>query len=858
MVPMPRFTNIVIGIAVSIISLSIWAYLNQPEQQPQWPSRVQGFSFQPMRADDDPSKQRYPTVEQIDQDLALLAGKANAVRTYSVEDVLAEIPGLAKKHNLNINLGAWLNTDKEKNEREFLRFLEVAQQHANIVRAVVGNEVVLRGDLSVAELTAYLDRARATLRIPISTAEPWHVWIDHPELVEHVDYLAVHMLPYWEGIDIDQSVNYIFEKIGVLNTRYPGKTVVIAEVGWPSNGRTRHAAVASESNEAIFLRQFLQRVTQEGQVYYIMEAFDQPWKRRFEGTVGAYWGVYDVERQLKFEFTQPVRKIAHWEILAATSIVLAIITFGLLLIDSKTLRGHGRSFLAVVSYAAATAIVWIVYQYSLQYLTLGSIIIGILLVLGMIGILAVLLAEAHEWAEALWVKKHRRSLVPIAVADDELPFISVHVPAYNEPPEMLKETLRALAELNYPRYEVIVIDNNTKDPQVWQPVESYCRELGPRFKFHHVDPLSGFKAGALNYALQHTASEATVIAAIDSDYVVDRQWLRDLAPQFTNPEVAIVQAPQDYRDEQQSLFKAMCYSEYRGFFYIGMITRNERNAIIQHGTMTMIRKATLQNIGGWGEWCITEDAELGFRIFEEGAEALYVAKSYGRGLMPDTFSDYKKQRFRWAYGAMQILKHHLPSLTGVKPSRLTNGQRYHFIAGWLPWIADGVNLFFTFAALVWSLLMATFPKNFDPPMIIFSILPLSLFCFKIAKILFLYRATVNVPLKSTLYAALAGLALSHTIALAIVQGLVTKSKPFFRTPKLETPSLLLRALVDARWEFALALLLWLSVIAVDNRQSEGGLDLQVWLLLLAIQSLPYIAAVVMAVISALPEKKAAP
>src|SRR5690606_12078153 len=138
--------------------------------------------------------------------------------------------------------------------------------------------------------------------------------------------------------------------------------------------------------------------------------------------------------------------------------------------------------------------------------------------------------------------------------------------------------------------------------------------------------------------------------------------------------------------------------------HIGMITRNERNAIIQHGTMTLVRRDLLERSGGWAEWCITEDAELGLRILEDGQETLYVPQTYGRGLMPDTFMDYKKQRFRWAYGAMQILKRHAKALFW-KEGGLSSGQRYHFIAGWLPWIADGFNLLFNLAALVWSAAM---------------------------------------------------------------------------------------------------------------------------------------------------------
>lgn len=862
---MYRLTNVIIGIAVALISISLWAYINRPAAPPAWPERVTGFSFSPMRADFDPDAGNYPSIQQIEDDLALLSGKTVAIRTYTVEDVLAEVPALAHTHDLNVCLGVWLSEDEKRNAEEFPRFLRVARGNPNVVRAIIGNETQLHGMVPYEELIHYLDQARKKLRIPVSTAEPAHIWLEkHPDLVEHVDFIAVQILPYWEGKDVEQAVDHVFGTVKILRETYPNKPVIISEVGWPSKGRTRmerdpppdqprQQAVASESNQAMFLRNFLARVKDEKVVYYIMEAFDQPWKSQYEGAVGAYWGVYDADRQPKFEFTQPIVRVPDWKILAGISIILAVITFGLLLIDSRTMRGHGRSFLAIVSFFAATAIVWIVYEYSSLYLTVGTVIIGILMVMGMIGILAVLLAEAHEWAEAIWYKHRRRALVPYTPSEQMvLPKVSIHVPAYNEPPAMLRKTLRALAKLDYPDYEVLVIDNNTKDPAVWQPVQAYCAELGERFRFFHVDPLAGFKAGALNFALQQTAADAEVVAVIDSDYVVDPNWLRDLVPYFANDRIAIVQAPQDYRDQQQSAFKAMCFSEYRGFFFIGMVTRNERNAIIQHGTMTLIRKAVLAQVGGWGEWCITEDAELGMRIFEHGYEAVYTPRSFGRGLMPDTFSDYKKQRYRWAYGAVQILKRHWRALSGREKTSLSAGQRYHFLAGWLPWLADGVNLLFTLAGICWSVAMMVFPKQIDPPLVIFAILPLSLFCFKIAKIIYLYRTTVHATLRHTISAAFAGLALSHTIAIAVLRGLFTSSEPFFRTPKLKSPSRLRKALVAARWELLLALGLWASAFGVHLAQPDGGLDLQLWILVLMTQSLAYVAAVIMALISGLP------
>jgi exo-beta-1,3-glucanase (GH17 family)/cellulose synthase/poly-beta-1,6-N-acetylglucosamine synthase-like glycosyltransferase len=841
--------NILISIAIAVICLSLWALFNQPETEPPWPERIQGFSFSPFREGQSAIEHILPSAEEIDRDLALLAEKTYAVRTYTMEGTLAQVPELASKHGLNVTLGAWIDNDLEKNEREIEKLIAVAREnYRNVVRVIVGNEAILRKDLTVDQLAVYLDRVREALDIPVGTAEPWHVWFTNKDLADHVDFVAVHMLPYWEGVDVDRAVDYVVDHVNLLKASFPDKPIIIGEVGWPSNGRTRHSAVASPANEATFLRRFLDRAAKEQYVYYVMEAFDQPWKKVSEGSVGAYWGVYDVYRQPKFAFSEPIVDIPEWRLLAGISIVIALITFSFLLIDSKTLSKRGRSFLATIAFAAASGAVWIVYSYSQQYLSVATILVGMLMIIGMVGVTVVLLAEAHEWAEATWAATRRRQFTRVVLEDEKLPMVSVHVPAYNEPPEMLKETLDALAKLDYPHYEVIVIDNNTKDPAVWQPVEAHCARLGSRFRFFHVDPLSGFKAGALNFALARTAPEAEVVAVLDSDYTVAPNWLRDLTPQFSNPKIAIVQAPQDYRDDRENLFKAMCYAEYRGFFYIGMVTRNERNAIIQHGTMTMVRKAVLEEVGGWAEWCITEDAELGLKIFEKGYEAAYIADSYGRGLMPDTFIDFKKQRFRWAYGAVQIMRHHAKALFRGK-TNLTFGQRYHFIAGWLPWMADSLNLLFTLAAVYWSLAMVHFPLVVDPPLVILSAMPLTLFIFKIAKMFYLYRSRVNATIAQTFAAALAGLSLSHTISKAIMTGFVTKGKPFFRTPKMAGAHALLRAMLSAREEFLVMTALWCAAVSVKLTQEVDSPDLLVWIIVLLVQSVPYVSAVIVSLVS---------
>lgn len=841
-------------ILMTASSYGLWAGFNQPRSATAWPDRIDGFSFSPVRAHQNPNARLFPSPQEIDSDLALLAGRAGSVRTYSVEGTFAEIPALAQKHGIDVTLGVWLSDDLARNEMELAKAVELARAHKNVTRILVGNEVLLRQELTVPEIVRYLDRVRKAVKVPVSTADVWSTWISHPELVRHVDFVAAHVLPYWEGVPVEGAIDYVDQRHRQLKAAFPKLPILLAEVGWPSKGRTRNGAVASTANEAVFLREFLARARQEGYTYYLMEAFDQPWKRAFEGDVGAYWGVYDVERRPKFSFAGSIVPVPHWPLLAGAAAVLGFAALFLLSIDGRALARRGRTFLSAVAFTAATALLWIVNEYVNQYLTPVSILVGVVLMLGLGVVLAVLFAEAHEWAEILWVPQRRRTLRPVPGAP--LPKVSIHVATYNEPPAMVIETLNALALLDYPDYEVLVIDNNTLDPAVWQPVEAHCARLGGHFRFFHVDALAGYKAGALNFALRHAAPDATVIAVVDSDYTVSPEWLKELVPQFANAKTAIVQAPQDYRDAAQNPFKAMCCQEYKGFFEIGMVTRNERNAIIQHGTMTLIRRSVLEDIGAWSEWCITEDAELGLRVFERGYEAIYTPRSYGKGFTPDTFIDYKKQRYRWVYGAMQILRRHARELFAPGAGRLTLGQRYHFVAGWLPWIADGVNFFFTLAAMGWAAAMLVDPVRVDPPLVIFALPPLVLFAFKLGKLIHLYRRAIDAGWRETLGAALAGVALSHAIAKAVILGAVTRNQPFICTPKMKSASPLSRALLSMPEELMLLCLLWGFAAAIYCADVSGSSELTLWVAVLLVQSLPYFAAVAMAIISAYPQMKA--
>ncbi len=846
---------LVLGLCAALTFLC-WAFINRTFDAPAWPAQVSGLAYSPYQKGQDNLSGPQPDIREIESDLELLAGLTGAIRTYSTAGVFAEIPALAARHNLRVMLGAWLDNEPYSNLQEVNRAVQLSEL-ANVSHVLIGNEVLLRQNLTVDELIDFLDQARAASNKPVSTAETWSTWLLYPQLAEHVDFIAVHILPYWEGIDVAAALDFTKERLNLLQEAFPDLPIIIAEVGWPSEGRTRDAAVSSTANQALFLRTFLAYAAQHSDIeYFLMEAFDQPWKRRDEGAVGAHWGIFDVDRQSKFAFEGQIEEAPAWKLFVLLSVLLGILILGPFLRVSHTLTSPGKTVLSLITHGLIALIIFLLADYVTLYMTLSSIVTGIMLLAMMLGICLLILSESHEWVEAHWFSHRRRALNTQALqTGDYRPLVSIHVPAYNEPPAMMIQTLNALANLDYDNYEVIVVDNNTEDEACWQPVAQHCEILGERFHFHHQNPLSGFKAGALNFALENSSKHAEIIAVIDSDYLVDPRWLDDLVPAFCESNVAIVQAPQDYRDHQQNAFKSMCNAEYQGFFKIGMITRNERNAIIQHGTMTMIRRQVLEEIGGWAHWCITEDAELGLRIFQHGYEARYTPQSYGRGLTPDTFLDYKKQRYRWAYGAMQILKRNWRELLFGKNCRLSPGQRYHFIAGWLPWLAQSANLFFSILSLFWSLGMIIAPEHFEVPHLAFSIFPIVFFVFNLTKLMHLYIARLDSGISQTLAAGIAGLSLSYTIGKAMLAGLFTGNQPFIRTPKLANPHVLSLAIASAFEEILILLCYALIISILLSMPFIYSPDYVLWIGLLLVQSVPFAAALISSLIGAWPASK---
>ena len=616
---------------------------------------------------------------------------------------------------------------------------------------------------------------------------------------------------------------------------------MIAEFGWPSAGYNLKKAVPGRIEQAEVLRDFVTRAEAFGIDYNIVEAIDQPWKI-FEGGVGPYWGLFDASRHAKFAWTGPITAPDHWRLAGIALLVSILLSLPILALRSASMWQTVTLATAANVVGAWSATVF-AYWNGHYFVWGAAFALGLGVVL-LVPLIVIALARIDELAEIAFGRKPLRLIAaPPLVPAATVPKVSIHIPAYREPPEMLMQTLDAVARLDYPNFECIVLINNTPDPALWRPIEEHCRTLGERFKFVRADDLAGFKAGALRLGLTLTAPDAEIIGIIDADYVVHPDWLKDLTPLFADATVALVQAPQDHRDGERSLMHHAMNGEYAGFFDIGMVQRNEANAIIVHGTMCLIRRAALESVGGWSSDTICEDTDLGLTLLEAGWRAHYTNKRYGYGLLPDSFDAYKKQRHRWAYGGFQILKKHWRRfLPGA--SRLTRDQKREFAMGWLNWLgAESIGVVVAILNIVWVPVVAFL--DIAVPDRILTLPIIATFVVSLAHFLTLYRLRVRTSVGQLIGSVFAAMSVQWTVARAVSFGLIKDHLPFVRTAK---GGLRRSADFHAFWEAVLAGLLLAGAAVLVATNVKEIREINIFAAVLVVQSLPFIAAVGLAVI----------
>ena len=853
---------------VACVHAGLWALLRDGADAPAFEGQFPSLSYSPYGSSQHPDAGERASVTQIRSDLRMLAPVTRAVRTYASTGGVELVPPVAQEFGLKVTAGAWLQSDTRRNEREIRSVIDLARRNPNINGIVVGNETIYRGDtillgneelspeelkiikenkgttdfakvqenINVARLIKIIQRVKRETSVPVTTGEIWSVWRDHPELVSAVDFIAVHILPYWEGRSEQSAVDDAIGAYNLLRSAYPGKRIVIAEFGWPSAGYNQKDGNPGGLEQAKVLRDFVARANAHGIDYNLVEAIDQPWKI-FEGSVGPYWGIYNADREPKFSWSGPIVAADHWKLMGIAVLVGVLFSLPILGLTGATLAQAAT--LAAATHVVGAWAATVVAYWNGHYLVTGALIalgFGLLL---LVPLVFIMLARVEEIAAIAFGRKPQRLVAsPPLVPEGYGPKGSIHIPAYREPPEMLKQTLDAIAQLRYPNFECLVVINNTPDPAHWQPVEEHCALLGDRFKFIRDDNVSGFKAGALRLALAQTASDAEVIGVLDADYIVDPDWLSDLVPLFADPKVGLIQAPQEHRDGDRTVMHHVMQGEYAGFFDIGMVQRNEKNAIIAHGTMCLIRRAALDDAGGWSSDTICEDSDLGLCILERGWLTHYTNRRYGFGLLPDTFEAFKKQRHRWAYGGFQIIKKHwryfLPGAPGLNPD-----QKREFALGWLNWLgAESIGVLVAILNLLWVPVVAF--AGIAIPDKILTIPIFATFAVTLLHFVTLYRLRVDIPRSQTFGAVFAAMSVQWTVARAVADGLIKDHLPFCRTPKgggRKKPREF-----QAFWEALMGALLIIGAITLIATNTQSVREITIFAGVLLVQSLPFLSA----------------
>ncbi|MEO7066178.1 MAG: glycosyl hydrolase family 17 protein [Rhodanobacter sp.] len=341
-----------------------WWDMGRPIALPDAPSaRVSCVSYGPFHeAGETPlDPKAFVSPERIDADLRVLSQRFDCVRTYSQGQGLSVVPAIAQRYGMKVLLGIWLGSDKKANAEQVRMGIAVARKYPQVLRGViVGNEVLLRGDLSANALAGYLREVRAAVTVPVSYADVWEFWLRHPELANSVDYLTIHILPYWEDTPVspERAVQHVAQVYAKVQHAFPGREIMIGETGWPSAGRPRQAASASVVNEARYLREFLNYAASVHMPYNVIEAFDQPWKRAQEGTVGGYWGIFDAQGRPKFAMQGPVTEVPNWWLgwlAGATGVVLFALVSGW----RRRWRGwRGWVASGLMGFASGAALAW--------------------------------------------------------------------------------------------------------------------------------------------------------------------------------------------------------------------------------------------------------------------------------------------------------------------------------------------------------------------------------------------------------------------------------------------------------------------------------------------------------------------
>lgn len=335
--------------------------MGAPQPLPDAPAgRLHCLSYTPFEPGD--RNARHPSAvspARIDQDLRALRAYTDCLRLYTPLGNTPLVMEVASREGFQILLGAWIGSDLDQNEKEIDAALALTARYPQTIRTlVVGNEVLLRREMSADRLAALIREVRERSAVPVAYADVAHFIAFNPQVADAAELLMIHLLPYWDDPappPARQAVGQVLTQYREFHQQFPHKELMLGETGWPSAGRARGPGRASRLEQARFIREFARAAQPVGIRYNLIEAIDQPWKRAAEGTVGGYWGLLDEYRRPKFSLQGPVSEWPDWPRQAAIS--TAVCALSLLAGLYARLGVRGWAGWSAVSLIGALAVV---------------------------------------------------------------------------------------------------------------------------------------------------------------------------------------------------------------------------------------------------------------------------------------------------------------------------------------------------------------------------------------------------------------------------------------------------------------------------------------------------------------------
>ncbi len=725
----------VLAVAPIILAGLVFTFLQKSYSPPPYTGTLPCVSYSP----DDFSRDRNFSEEELMEVLVKIKKVSNCVRIYSVTRGIEKVPELAKRMEMEVIAGAWLVKSEPKiNAEELKNLIEIGREYDNIKYLIVGNETALLNNLSEEELIRSINIVRAGVYgsrnknviaklakekkyPPITTTEIASVWVNKKSVINEIDVVGLHSFSYWEWAHIDDALPTIlntFERVRNVTD----KPIVFLETGWPTAGPPQGLAESGLLSQRKFLKMMDENFGAQGIFYNIAEMFDVPAKvANEEGLLGPHWGIFDKNGNQKTLLT--VKDISLW---FAIYILLMVIMLWYFLgyfeypfikndpryerrndsgLDSSLLA----SFFIIIILACVFSTVTMLYSKLMGVnIIMVQILCGLISLYGFFEISQKIMQNfISKHAAKYLLSRYSQVSVEEKSANTDV-LVSIHIAAKDEDPEQVIRTLTSALAQTHKKIEVVYVDNNSKDENGFNIVKKHFDSLSVTEKFgedkvlslHFEKNIFGFKGGALNYAIHKSNPDAQYIAILDSDYEAYPNWI-ETGLIYAKDDVGFIQFPQSYRGGEDDAQGAVNSEGRNTENFISRGARLEQDYvfkvmypmrailgnIVMNGTMVIIRKAALPE-HNWPLWSICEDGALGAEIIAKGYRSAFVPTVAGQGGSPETFSELSKQRNRWVFGSIQILK------MWMKDKKLKwNRTMSMYLSDWFGWIMHGLYPF---------------------------------------------------------------------------------------------------------------------------------------------------------------------